>query len=163
LRWIRLTKVEWLVVVGAIALVTALLTVLWPVKPAESKWSKASNGVQVMLCSTHFHYKVGETIKIYVKFRNVGKTSQTIKTPSLYATINMSCNRKAFADAIGAYPEGIDELKLLPGQTSKNLFLDACRTDNEGAGIYEFSGGMGNEEQWHWIFESLRVKVSRWF
>jgi hypothetical protein len=127
-------------------------------KTAEGKWSKASNCLQVRLSCPRSRYNIGETIKIYIVFRNIGGTSQTIKMPSLYATVNMSCNNKDFADAIGAYPRGIEKLTLSPGQTSPSYFLNACRTDYEGAGVYEFSGGIGNDEV-GWKFEPLKVTV----
>ncbi len=128
-------------------------------KTAEGKWGKASNCLQVRLSCPRSRYNIGETIKINIVFRNIGGTSQTIRMPSLYATVNMSCNNKDFADAIGAYPSGIEKLTLSPGQTSPSYFLNACRTDYEGAGVYEFSGGIGNDEVGWWEFEPLKVKV----
>ena len=129
-------------------------------RTSESKWSKASNGVQVKLCSDS-NYKVRDTIEIHVKFRNVGKTPQTITMPSLYATINMVHNGKGFADAIGMYPKGIEELEILPGQATKEFLLHNFHTKGRGAGKYEFSGGMGTEKkEWQWNFEKLSVHVS---
>ncbi len=128
-------------------------------KTAEGKWSKASNCLQVRLSCLRSRYNIGETIKIYIAFRNIGGTSQTIRMPSLYTTVNMSYNYKAFADAIGAYPMGIEKLTLSPGQTSPSYFLEDCGTDHEGTGVYEFSGGIGNDEVGFWEFEPLKVKV----
>ena len=127
-------------------------------KTAEGKWGKASNCLQVRLSCPRSRYNIGEKIKIYIVFKNIGGISQTIRMPSLYATVNISCNYKAFADAIGDYPSGIEKLTLSPGQTSPSYFLEACGTDHEGAGVYKFSGGIVNDEV-HWKFEPIKVKV----
>jgi hypothetical protein len=152
-----------ILMVGTIAVLVAwLLAARWVAsRPTESKWSEACDGVEVVLASACKRYKVGETIKIYVKFRNIGGTAQTIKMRSLYATTNWSCNKKGFADGMGYYPKGIDELKLLPGQTSESYYLEACGTKHEGAGAYEISGGMGDDGRWRWRFGTLIVHVSR--
>ncbi|NIP27598.1 MAG: hypothetical protein GWN67_23925, partial [Phycisphaerae bacterium] len=54
---------------------------------------------------------------------------------------------------------GIEKLTLSPGQTSPSYFLEDCGTDHEGTGVYEFSGGIGNDEVGFWEFEPLKVKV----
>ena len=128
-------------------------------KTAEGKWGKASSCLQVRFSCPRSRYNIGETIKIYIAFRNIGRTSKTIRMPFLYATVNMSRNNKAFADAIGGYPSGIETLTLSPGQTSPSYFLHGCRTDREGAGLYEFSGGISNDEVGLLEFEPLKVKV----
>ncbi len=142
---------------GVAVLLMALLTWI-ATRPAKGKWSTPSNGVQAMLSCGRSDYIVGEEIKVRVTFRNVGKTSRTIKMPFLYATIHMSRNKKGFADAIGAYPKGVDELRLLPGRKSQELLLCGCRTDIEGAGTYEFDGRIGGDG-YVWDFEGLAVSV----
>jgi len=82
-----------------------------------------------------------------------------IEMPSLYATMGMLYDGKGFADAIGSYPRGIDKLELLPGKTSKSLLVTSCPTKRRGAGIYEFSGAMGDGKRWSWHLKTLSIKI----
>jgi len=144
---------------GFIAVFAAGLMVWAASMPPESNWSKPCNGIEVRLSSGRAYYRAGDGIRIYVKFRNVGDGERTIKLGSLYGCVDMSHNGKGFAEAIGCYPRGIDELRLLPGETSRKLYLCGCVTAFKGAGIYEFRGDMSDEHGWNWGSEKLVVHV----
>jgi len=117
---------------------------------AESEWGELKNSIQAMLYSPRSNLKMGEQIDLRVKFRNVANDVRIV--PSSYMTINMSRNGKGFADAIGS-GDLYDNIKLSPGQIL-DFHLACCRTDHQGAGIYEFSGAAGGLQ-----LRSLKIYV----
>lgn len=110
-------------------------------KLEEHTWSKPINGIQAMLYSPKPEYSAGEKIELRVRLRNTTQQKLTVD-PKLFKTVYIRRNGKPEEEYNCGDTLPNNEINLAPGE-ARDFFIFYFGA-KDGAGIYDFSGVIGD-------------------